>query len=345
MPVPQIIASSTVAGSGPTRQTLWLRLARELGRLHLTQVSTTATHGEAARVILGDELRDDEAGYDYLPNPWVYVYSGAQSGMQRRALRDDARYVGNYGALTLSRPFAAAVTAGSQLAISSPLPIKAHLGVKGVIDFVGEGLERLWVVARLAFTGNATYSYDLAAYPWLTQYEQTRGIYDTRFLSSTQPPRLSSLGYRISTNGVTRALIPQTLYNTSETFYLEVLVRGDRLVYDGASWSYLDTPGVTDDTYQVAADIEHVVAIGMAKALAYLMELTEEDESLGDTVRARRLARYQRRRAVWGRAAANVILEEMPTPLPEVTDSMVSGAYVGGPSDWVTPARDVPLVS
>ena len=45
-----------------------------------------------------------------------------------------------------------------------------------------------------------------------------------------------------------------------------VVIRGDRLIYDGASWTYATTAGLQDDNDRAAVLEEQAVAFAMVKA-------------------------------------------------------------------------------
>lgn len=327
-----VVVSPATTGTGTTWAAYWRRLADELGFWQLAVTTAEASGGEASRVVIAGELRDDEEGFDFLGMPWVYAFSGAQAGTQRRIVADpEAGYIGEHGAFTLSRPFNAALATNDVLEFSSPLPIKRHLGRKGVADFCNDALARCWVEARITFTGDGTREIDLAAYTPSVIFDewQLRGLYDTRvFGSTTEPYTLSPQGYRVVKNGAALSLVTDTIYATSETFQLAVIVRADRLVYDGASWALTTgTPGLQGDTWQAAAPEEWVLAIGMLKTLQYLTRLVLEDRSLSPEVRRARLGEIADRRLTWAQAAADVVLYEMPKSVPVGNEPMVGTEY------------------
>lgn len=301
---------------GVTWQTYWRRLADELGFWQATTVSTTASAGEAARILLADAFRDDEIGHEFLGRPWVYVGTGAQAGTQRRIVsQQDIGYQGEVGGLVVSRPYAAAVASGSVIEVTSPLPIKRHLGQKGVAECVNEALARIKVAARVSVTGNGTTAYELGT--TIPNGAQIGEVYDTRWLGSNEQPEQSLYPPRIVTNGVDRTLVTDTVYSSSETFYLDVIVDADRLIYDGASWSFVSTPGLQGDAWMAAAPEAHVLAFGMAKALEQLMKLVSMRDGLDDKVRARAMADIEFRYAKWATAAADIQATQFPKPLLE----------------------------
>ena len=329
---PLIIPSPTPStGTGLTLLRARNRLADELGFYHATTVSDTGDNGDAARVVIADEFRDDEIGYEWM-GMWLYAQNGAQAGFQRRIVsQSDAGYLGSLGAAVLSRPFAAALVTGTTVEITNPLPVKRHLAVKGLNECLNEGLSRIWTEVRLTVTGNGTYTYSLASYPWLTRYEQTRGIYDYRTYGITYPTTLSVAVYRFAKNGAGISLVTNVLYTSAETFELAVLVRADRYVYNGSSWSYVTTPGLQADDWQAAVPEEWSVAFAMVQAIRFLIEWTERDEKLSDAVRNRRLANLSRRLAQWASTAAAMKKYEFPQPMQEPTESLV---YVPVPAVW-----------
>lgn len=334
--------ASTPTGVGTTLRSYYRRLADELGFRQLSVVSTPATGADAARVVIADEWRDDEAGYGLPGRQWLYAAGGDQAEVQRRVLSDrrgdgedgdgGVGWQGPIGALLVSRPFAAALEEADQVELTSPLPVRPIGSVKGLTDLVNEALARIWVEARVSLTGDGTREIDLAAYPWLTTIDQMRGIYDRRQTSVTaEPYSLSNSRYRLVTNGVTRTLITDVRYADAEAFELAVIVRGDHLVHDGSAWSYT-TGGLQHDTWMAAAPIEWVCAIGMAKALQYVERLAASPlVPAGDReIYAATLlgADGRPRKRVWEYAAAKIVLEERPPPLQHPAESMISGPYV-----------------
>lgn len=331
MSAPLIIPSSSTA-TGVTLARHRRLLAEALGTWQQTTVTALATGGEAARVILADELRDDEAGHD--PGAaWLYAATGGTTGEQRRILSQrEAGYQGARGGVVTSRPFAAAVPASTPIEVTSPLPVKDHLGVQGLNRFVNMALARIRVEVRLALTGNGTSSHDLGALaPWLTRYEQTAGIYDTAYAPGGAAPALSTYGYRIVGNGASRTLVTDWSYTSAETFYLAAWVHADRYVSDGTAWAYATTPGLQHDAYQSAAPEHWVTAYGCVYALRHLMRLALADRTMDTQERAERLAMLADERRRWSLAARQIQLHEMPRSVPERSSGIISVGYgIGG---------------
>lgn len=325
MPTPAIIGSAPTS-AGPTQRRLRRRLADELGSWQEVTVSATATNPESTRTLIVNELRDDEVGTSHLFDAWAYVRTLAQAGTQRRILaQDEAGWQGAIGVLTTSRPFDAAVTVGAVLEITDPLPVKRHVGrngrsVKGLNDLVNEGLALCRTTARIALTGNGTDTHDLGAlYPFITDEAQILGLYDTRWLASGTSPALSPYGARLVRNGVTHTLVTDYAYSTSETFYLDVIVPADLLVYDGAAWAFVTTPGLQGDAWQAAVPEHWALAFGMTKALEYLSRLTLARSDLAADEKKLLLADLLDRRRKWSKAAWLIQQREFPRPTQERT--------------------------
>lgn len=328
------VVTPTIApvGTGVTRLTYWQALADALGSWHETVVSETATSGEAARYVLADELRDDEAGYEHLGAGWLYVRTGDQAGTQRRIVsRPEVGYQGPDGAVMLSRPLDGVVEAGSVVDVTNPFPVLRHLGVKGLVTCVDEALACCRVEARITFTGNGGYGYSLAAYPWLRHVGQTAGIYDNQYLIVDTPNVINpSSTYTIAANGVDRTLVTMNSYAADQTFDLAVLVRGDQLVYDGATWSYPTTPGLQGDDWQAAASEHWVLAFGMVKALDALTRLVRQRRDLSREDKAEWMAEILESRKVWYRAARRIQVYELPKPPAARSEPMVGRAPMSG---------------
>lgn len=309
----------------PTLADLRHELADQLGTYGSYRVSAVATGGEPARYVLADELRDDEESRSQFAGGYVYAASGNQQGRVRRILQEG--YEGPFGALRLSRPYDAALAVGTTIELTHPLPVTRHLAVKGLNQIIDEALERLRVRARIPLAGNGTRMYSLAAYPWLTRYEQTDGIYDYGWgglSAALDPPILSPYPYSIRTDGATITLETGWQYATTATFYLSVLVPANRLIFDGTIWGY-NPLGLQADTDQAAAPVQWVVAFGMVKGLVYLRRLTRKDKTLSKDEQAEALAEIAERLQSAGNTVKKLIRDTLPLPNPEAPQPMVVG--------------------
>jgi hypothetical protein len=333
MPIP-IIVSPAVTGTGPTLLRLRQRLADELGTYLATTVSAAAASGEASRVVIADEVRDDEAGYPFL-GQWLYVRNGEQAGEQRRIIsQPEVGYQGARSALLLSRPFDAPLAEGTVVEITGPLPVVRHLGVKGLHESINEALGYIRVPARLALTGAGTRSISLASHPWLTSVDQTMGVWDAYGLTALDPLELASLDYRFVSNGVDRTLVTARSYASSETVHLGVIVPADRLVYDGAAWMYASESalGLSADTHQTAAPEPWVLAFGMYTALKYLRRYVLLRRDLGDEIRAAMLADIDAVYPKWVKAAARIKRDAFPQPAQGYSDPLF---WQPSPPEWL----------
>lgn len=326
MPGPPLIipSSSTGTGTSPTLPQSRNRLADELGFRLSTIVSDTGDNGDAARVVIADELRDDEMAEAQMP--WLYVNDGVSAGIQRRLVsQPGVGYQGNLGAVVLSRPFSASLTAGTNITLTAPLPVKRHLGVLGLDDCINQALALIWVPARLTLTGNGTYTYDLSAYPWLDLADlQTRGVYDSMAWGLAFPSQLSPYTARIVSNGAARTLTVDVLYSTADTFYLDVVVRADVLIYDGTAWAYATTPGLLGDAYQTAAPAQWVHVFAMMKSLQQQRKMLQMRPNPDPKLHAYTVAEVQQRINTWAMAAVKIIREQFPKKLADRTEPMVT---------------------
>jgi hypothetical protein len=319
VPAP-LIVPTTAGGIGPALLEYRADLGETLGLHQHLMVSTLATGGEAARHVLLDELRDDEQERAQWAGAYLYVRDGAQAGVQQRILT--AGYEGPFGALRLSRPFAAPLQPGTSVELSWPLPVKKHLGVTGLNGIVNEALERCLIEARISLTGNGTYSYSLADFPWLTRYSQTNGLYDWGGLdSSTNNAMLSPYRYALRVNGASVTLQPSYLYSSTAPFELAVFVDGKRLVSQNGIWGYSEA-GLVDDGDQAAVPLYWARAFGMVLALRHLTTLTKRDPSLDDATKQARLADYLRDRQQWAAACRRISRDEFPQPIAEAPPSL-----------------------
>ena len=305
---PSVDGSGGAPGRGPTRADYWQDLAGQIGRFQTFTVSSTATSGEGSRLVLVDELADDDVEDDEFRDGWLYVMDGEQAGAQRRILQSEG-YVGPIGGLLLSRPFSSPLQPGTTVAVTSPLPVVSSRGVKGLVTLDEESLKRLRVDARIMFTGDGSHRVNLGAYPWINGTQWTDGIYDYRGETADRPSRRSAAEYDITVDGATSTLELARAYGPSDQFSLKVFAPADLLLFDGTAWGY-STSGLADDTCQAAAPVRQVTTVAMAKGLEYLFRRTFEDEHVSPERRTRLLTRYDRDWPQWTKAAERVIQQQ-----------------------------------
>ena len=318
MPAPIIGPASSSSATGATRRTLRRRLAEELGMYGAYTVSSTPSTSvtpDAARQVLVTALGSDQVPESYFDGAYLYVADGAQAGETRKIL--EGAYDGPIGSLLLDRPFSAALASGTEVEITSPLPGGRWLTVKGLNECVNEALARIWVAGRITMTGNGTYEYSLASYPWITDPDQIRGLDDRFFFGTERPATRTPYPWRVVVNGATRTLVTSTQYSSADTFYLDVFVRGDRLVSDGTTWAYQTTAGLQSDSYQCAAPEDQVVSFGMVKALQAYRRVLLADALMDKREKAAMLAENERRTLSYARMAARIKRETFPKPYPD----------------------------
>lgn len=330
MPTLPLVLPGDLSGGGILLRQYRMALADQIGFLIETSVSVAAAHGEARRVVLADEFRDDDAAtMDLLPGGGIYLYvrSGDQTGSQRRALLgSEAGYDGPRGMVTLSRPFDAPLAAGTVIDATSPLPVKRHLGIKGLDDCINEALARLPLVVRLTLTGDGTDQHSLSAHPWLTHDDQILGLYDSWTVTTGNALAPSPYGARIDTNGVARVLVTERAYTTGETAEVAAVVPADRLIYDGAQWTYATTPGLHDENDRAAVPEHWVTAFAAVKALQFLERLTMQRRDVSRDERLDMVTEIRSRRATWTQAAKRIMLTEFPRPTQKRTPALLSGS-------------------
>ncbi len=357
-PVAMDTGVPSAVGVGYTWATYYRRLASELGFYQATQVSVEASVGDTTRYIISDEFRDDEAEYEFFGRPWVYIADesgnpGNDGGLQRRILSNRSGFQGPLGALMVSRPYPVPVPAASVVEVTSPLPIKSHLGVKGLVTCINEALADIWIPVRLQFTGNGTNEYDLQDFPVygaLLKYNQGRGIFDTRELGTTMPATRSPWGYSFIESGAERSLITDSRYNDQETFYLDVVVRANEFIFNGSAWGYRAAniaKGLQNSSQQAAAPEDWVLAFAMHKALDHLIEISLRERDIPEERLKRIIGRLEERKRTWARACCQIMIDEFPKAIPERTESMIGGTITDGgwTGTFLEPAREVPIAS
>jgi hypothetical protein len=113
-----------------------------------------------------------------------------------------------------------------------------------------------------------------------------------------------------------------------------VLVRGDRLVYDGASWSYPTVPGLQGDDWQAAVPEHWVLAFGMVKALDALKRVVRQRRDLSQQEKAEWMAEILESYKMWWRAARRIQVYELPRSMPARSEPMVGVTVPSGRAGW-----------
>lgn len=307
---PIVIPSGTTA-AGILRPLYRRALGAQYGPFGVYRTDGVASGGEAKRQIVCSSLIDDEQESTRLKGRYLYVATGNDAGRQTRILQTG--YHGPIGYLEVSRPMTTPLASGIEFELSA-WPCDQYLDVKGLNQIVNEALARCSVEYRLGLTGNGTRSSSLVDYEsYLDDSDGVDAIYDAWTTTAGEPLEMVPYAPRIDVASGTRTLITRRAYSTNETFQVRVLRSGHTLINDGSGWG-TSSVGLTDDSQAALAPVHWVVAIGMVKLLQIATEMVEQDETLSDAVKARRLALLMQRRAQWTRASNRIIRFEFPAP-------------------------------
>jgi hypothetical protein len=328
--------TSSGVGEGIPLATYRDLLADEIGFKLETTVTTSADGGEGRRIVLADDFRDDEAGSTLVPggNAYLYVIDGAQAGSQSRIVSQaDAGYQGVHGGVVLARPFGGRLAAGTSVLVTSPLPVKRYLTVKGLDDCINEALARVPAMATLTLTltGAGTDTIPLADYPWIEHIDQILGQRD-RYGTGDDPFwRSSALPSFINANNADRTLHLGRYYGVDETLELLITLPADRLIYNGLTWGYPDDPGLHTDIHRAAVPERWVLTYGMSRALRFLYRHVRDDRRIPREEKVDLLGDLMIERQKWAQAC--MVLREHEFPRARVVygeGALVSGTTSGG---------------
>jgi hypothetical protein len=336
-----IVSPATLGGT--TRRRYRETLADELGSRLETTVTQVAVAGEASRVVIADELRDDEQGWGWDDQMWAYVLDGDQADTQRRVIRQpEVGYRGADAMLLLSRPTDEALAVGDAIEVTSPLPSKTIGHVAGLNQIVDQALARLPAVATVTTTGDGSDRLSLDGYPWLASDGQILGIYDRDGVTGTDAAQPSGLPFRIDADGATRHLAFGRSYSATETIEIRASLPGDHLIYDGSAWGYpTGTPGLLGEAYRAAVPEPWVLTFGMVLALRVLERLTARRRDIDRQTRMDLLAEIRGRLETWTDAQAWLLRTDIPRALArhgstrdgslalEVTQRVLTGSQTG----------------
>lgn len=315
MPAPLIVSAPVVPSVSPSARPNCRRaVASAIGHYRLVSATTDASETPVLGITA---LRSDNVPLSRFDGHYVYAPSLDEA---RRVV--DSSYDGATGTIRVDDPFSGNL-ASADLEITNTLPGTWHLDIKGINQVVNDALSRMRVWARIDFTGNGTFSHSLDDYAdWLTSEEMISHLED-RFwgIASTDPTVRSSFDWRVQQNGSELNLITDWAYATDETFTLVAIRPGDKWIRSGGVWAAGN--GLQNETDEAAAPLRWVRTWGSALAFRHLIDVTEEDESIGEQRRAARLARYQRRIRSLATACQRIRIEEFPRPLARRTPGLI----------------------
>lgn len=315
-----VVPASTVA-AGILRPLYRRALGAQLGPFGVYTTDGVATGDDARRQIVCSSLIDDAEDLTRLKGRYLYVATGTDDGRQTRIL--DTGYHGPIGYLEVSRPMTTALASGVEIEIST-WPCDMYLDQNGLNQLVNEALARCTVESRATFNGNGTRSYSLLDDETAIDMEQRAdAVWDTFAVATGDPTEAVPYTARVDTTNGERTLVTGYSYADGETFDLRLLLAGNSLIKSGGAWGF-STTGLTDDTQAAAAPIHWVVAFGMVKALDAQQEWIEQDETLSDATRTRRLALLATKRRRWAKTANVIQMTQFPRPTPPLRDSMVT---------------------
>lgn len=307
---PIIIDAPSTTVAGILRLLYRRALGAQYGPFGVYTTDGVASGIEARRQIVCSSLIDDEEQRDRLKGRYLYVAKGDYAGFQTRVL--STGYSGPIGYLGVSRPLPAALPSGIEFELSM-WPCDMYLDVKGLNQIANEALARCTIEYRLSLVGDGTRGLSLADYAaFIDQNDRVDVVYDDIGLSSGDPLDPSPFASRVDTSGATRTLVTSIAYSSSNAVELRVLRAGHTLIQDNMGTWTTSSVGLTADDQAAAVPIPWVTSIGMFKLLQMAMEMVEQDDTLTDAVKARRLIRLEQRLQEWGSAAVKIVTELFP---------------------------------
>lgn len=312
-----IIPSGAAVAAGILRPLYRRALGAQYGPFGVYTTDGVATGTEARRQIVCSSLIDDFEDASRLKRRYLYVATGTYAGTQTRIR--DAGYHGSIGYLEVTKPLAAPLASGIEIEIGT-WPCDRYLDQKGLNQLVNEALARCLIEYRAVLTGAGTTGISLLdAEGYIDQSGRVDAVYDNLdTVGTTDPLEPSPYGSRVDASGAERTLVTDIAYASSDSVELRVLRAGHTLINDGSGW-VTSAVGLTSDDQAAAAPVPWVVAFGMVKLLQIQTEMVEQDETLSDTVKARRLTLLAGRRRQWSRAAATIMLDQFPKPTPQLS--------------------------
>lgn len=331
-PIIVVPGSSSSATAGTLSRRGYRRaISREFQHhADLTVSSTAFAVADTTTLVYCTRLGSDGQPPSRLDGHYMLVLDGdVAAGEVRRIL--DGSFEGATASLRVDRPFSSALEAGTTIEVTSLLPGDMWMDTAGLNQVVGWALERLPIWMRLAFTGNGTRSHDLSAYDWLAD-EQLDHIEDRYGLAATDPTEVSPYGFSVQADGATRTLVTDLTYGDGQPFVVAAIGPASRLIRPASTGVWGAGNGLTADLDEAAAPLHWVRTWGTALALRYLIELTDEDETLTEAKRERRIARFRRRLDALGGVMAKIRRDELPRPSQRVRRPIQAALYDASPN-------------
>lgn len=268
-------------------QTVWQRVARELGPTVVNTVVLEAVGSDPARWLISGAL-PHEGGEPLHVGRWVQITSGVVTGARRRIIHE----VPELWAIAVDLVWPSTLAIGTGFEITYPLPITSQEGVVGLITLIQEACREVWFEDRLSIpTRRNLYAYSLEAYrDWLDSENLILRDEDGAVLfydpplvagypAQQKPWRYVGLDFRggVPTLQIKKAYSADS--SASGGFELSVMRPAYSLVSGAESTT---GPAAASDT--IAADADELVAVTLLRAYRYLAtgapHISDEERAL-----------------------------------------------------------------
>lgn len=313
-------AAGGTTATGTRFDAAWRAVADQLGEwapLTVAAGASLGVHPDADRQVLALGLTADGQRPRRLDGFWAYVVDGAHAGETRMVL--ETTYDGPYGSVLVDRSFADGDGAGDVLAegtqvdLTSPLPVGRHLGVKGIKDCVREALHLITIETRLALVGAGMSSYPLGDYGYITLGDQVDSIWEQGSVHGAYVAGWNQ--GTVAVDGADLALVTDAAIPTGRPYQVRVLRPADTLVRTDGVWGVSAT-GPVNAADEVVPPLRWITAFGMVKALRACVTLTQRRRDLAVAERRELIADYELRLQTWAAAAADIKRFEVPRATP-----------------------------
>lgn len=300
-----------------------------MGRLGgpFTATSTASSASELVCTRMKNtELRSSKTafGFAYIPSTSANVtLQSAVAGEQVPILENG--FNGTDGKISTARAFSATPVSGLVFELHEQLPAIKEFDLDGWRECINRALESLTIPDRIDISAvSGTYSYEITAFPWLTDIGRIVGLDEDPFVGSDRPAYPTLRPWEIRYDAEKTYLENQSLYSTGDPLHLKVRRPANTRIKRSGAWADV-TDGLQADTEEAVPPVNVVKVLAVREAYRVLWIRSAKGEG----------SVYEAKFQEWSEAAEKVkITYERPTVNSVVLRPNIRGRELTRPPSW-----------
>ena len=292
--------------------------------------TTTATAASASELVCtrmkNSELLGSRTAYGFA----YIVKSAANVALQVAVAGEQVPILENGfngadGKVSTARAYSATPVQGLEFELHEQLPAIKEFDLDGWREIINRALESLTIPDRIDISAvSGTYSYEITAFPWLTDIGRIVGLDEDPWVGSGRPSRSTLRPWGIRYDVEKTYLENESLYSTGDPLRLKVRRPGHTRIKRSGAWADV-TDGLQADTEEAVPPVNVVKVLAVREAYRVLWIRSAKGEG----------SVYEAKFQEWSDAAEKVkIAYERPTVNAVVLRPNITGRELTKPPSW-----------